>query len=974
DLTTQYKPGSDNKEIIRGLLFKAMSQKKVLTTREVGDTPEEYAPHPWIARGITLIDYLDNEEYILKGTSGYADLSTLHTPSDLMVETVVPDVYSYFANDPLGKNIPREVIEAGIVPTGMGGLTFGFTSPEGETQLKAITADIEKLVDEKINSKQRTFVIRDIGPGDGSELVSILGQLNAVIGKNDPGEKWEVVIDVADNNESILAEAEETIRAEMAGFENITCNVRYSKVDVFDAAGLNALRTTGAAGNTDYIIFRNVLNIKQHIDRGDFELKDMAASFIALRNLIENFAGEDTKLVIEPYPIQPQNGLLANGILDAGVIKSFQEDNGFSNFLNLFGASDMMPVGISAPSPVEELPEARTDGKGMSRRRFLEGVGAIALTAAMDTAALDVESFLAEATPEELAEKLLTRDRINEESFEKMTNEYEYLTQAFSKINFSEFSRHKPSEKEIKFLAGLIKHCQEVDPEKLNKLLGAVENVIIIENGPHEGGAGFGVFSNNSVVLEFDSDLPTLSEVSTPIYAGLLIHEAAHVEGARKEVPITGILSEIYARLEVLDWKGVGANPQSWIDEEQYMVDMITLGIEEVKAEKSIAGKNVTRHDMEDSEAGKVWDYYWANGVTRMEAVRFMGAARGLLMTEGYADSEVKYISGTGKLRPDTKEREKGQPVKGYWIAFDLGGGKTAEIFSGVDEKDGLCVFYDGEWTKLSFKLEEAKAKMGRGFDGIGELTVAASAKWHKGMKDEAEKREALSPSLDLEELTAALDTNPAMDVREFHKATDSFISTRSNGLYDLFNNSDQDIRRAELERIVRRKYAGKYMGEIPAHILKDKNGKDVVSREGDKILVVARGMLKPFSLFARVENEKPLPGLSVIWVDNAFYGKEELENLILSGNPAERSEDVLGGLYRTLPDSLKNEIGQARINRIFDRIHTAAQTHLNEYYSMRAHPDVAAPKKEKERELPILTVKVNSDGKLAFAQGWMNT
>ncbi len=1219
--------------------------------------------------------------------------------------SALPDTYSYFANDPIGKDIPREVIEAGITATGRGGLSFGFANSSGEIQLKALSNSFKELIARKRSTGERTLVIRQIGPGDGSEAVSILRRLDDLIGY-DPQGKWEVIIDVVDNNESILAEAEETLGAEMAGFENITCNVRYSKADVFDAAGLNALRTTGAAGSTDYIIFRNVLNIKQHIDRGDFELKDMAASFIALRNLIENFAGEDTKLVMEPYPIQPQDGLLANGILDAGDIKSFQEDNGFSNFLNLFGASDMMHIGISTASPAEEFPaeikneaknilEARiealkadpaqismlmeniraasvrgrmdfgtiadmvkdfylitsrvplpeieggrepgileyesaggtvrffdvnigtmepdgkvllapelssgdigmvvrnsedyfrnnkgriadmaaarsleaarsfmslgedreeerksalegmwrdiveesnssdeiwclgavsrlsallaihkylesemgvilpsyyrfvtdtgsfegqvkdkgqsspigilgekvgfavgvskgdienmlksgtlahpetgdlielterdkdrlsrlisgaekdvyvisyadlsrekledmlpnlgkyivssfepraaeiaeeviqedpadrTDGEGMSRRGFLKGVGAIALTAAMDTAALDVESFLAEATPEELAEKLLTRDNIDETSFEKMTNEYEYLTQAFSNTNFREFSRHKPSEKEISFLAGLIRHCQKVDTEKLNKLLGAVENVIIIENGPHDGGAGFGVFSNNSVVLEFDSDLPTLSEVSTPIYAGLLIHEAAHVEGARKEVPIEGILSEIYARLEVLDWKGVGANSQSWIDEEQYMVDMITLGIEKVKAEKSIAGTKVTRHDMEKSEAGKVWDYYWANGVTRMEAVRFMGAARGLLMMEGYADSEVKYISGTDKLRPDTKEREKGQPVKGYWIAFDLGGGKTAEIFSGVDEKGVLYVFYEGEWTKLSFKLEEAKAKMGRGFDGIGELTVAASAKWYKGMKDdkeEQEEREALSPSLDLEELTAALDTNPAMDVREFHKATDSFISTRSNGLYDLFNNADQDIRRAELERIVRRKYAGKYMGEIPAHILKDKNGKDVVSREGDRILVVARGMLKPFSLFARVENEKPLPGLSVIWVDTAFYGNEELENLILSGNPAERSEDVLGGLYRTLPDSLKNEIGQARINRIFDRIHTAAQTHLNEYYSMRAHPDVAAPKKEKERELPILTVKVNSDGKLAFAQGWMNT
>ncbi|MDP8298879.1 MAG: hypothetical protein P9L88_03145, partial [Candidatus Tantalella remota] len=91
-------------------------------------------------------------------------------------------IHSYFTNDPVGKNIPRETIKGSLTTTGEGGLTFGFAGPAGQAQLDRLTNDFELSAREKLASGNRTFVIYDIGPGEGDELVAVLTRLDAAVG------------------------------------------------------------------------------------------------------------------------------------------------------------------------------------------------------------------------------------------------------------------------------------------------------------------------------------------------------------------------------------------------------------------------------------------------------------------------------------------------------------------------------------------------------------------------------------------------------------------------------------------------------------------------------------------------------------------------------------------------------------------------------------------------------------------------
>ncbi|MDP8298288.1 MAG: hypothetical protein P9L88_00045, partial [Candidatus Tantalella remota] len=162
-------------------------------------------------------------------------------------DVVVNKIVGYFEKDPLGKNIPRETIEGSLTTTGEGGGTFGFAGPAGQAQLDRLTNDFELSAREKLASGNRTFVIYDIGPGEGDELVAVLTRLDAAVGKvmDEIGmvgkaPKWQVTVNVIDKDEDNLNETRSVLNsAVVLDLENveISPDPGFEKIDVFDSSG-----------------------------------------------------------------------------------------------------------------------------------------------------------------------------------------------------------------------------------------------------------------------------------------------------------------------------------------------------------------------------------------------------------------------------------------------------------------------------------------------------------------------------------------------------------------------------------------------------------------------------------------------------------------------------------------------------------------------------------------------------------------
>ncbi len=76
-LETAYYPYRNNKDILTRLLAEAIKNKEVILIGSRNGNQPEMTEHPWIDKGITLFDYLANEQEIRKGTFEEEDLSSV---------------------------------------------------------------------------------------------------------------------------------------------------------------------------------------------------------------------------------------------------------------------------------------------------------------------------------------------------------------------------------------------------------------------------------------------------------------------------------------------------------------------------------------------------------------------------------------------------------------------------------------------------------------------------------------------------------------------------------------------------------------------------------------------------------------------------------------------------------------------------------------------------------------------------------
>ncbi|MFH1790750.1 MAG: hypothetical protein ABH885_02060, partial [Candidatus Omnitrophota bacterium] len=309
--------------------------------------------------------------------------------------------------------------------------------------------------------------------------------------------------------------------------------------------------------------------------------------------------------------------------------------------------------------------------------------------------------------------ELLDTADMSRSAFDDTRNAYPHIRTTFGDMDYDEFINHVTDERERAFLTGVLDYCMKKWPERMGALLSTLKHVVIFENSVHGTDVGYGIPGTQTLVLGFNGRIPELTSENIGQCAQFFVHEAAHIYGGNAvmvELSTPGtnapsglmvkdnsIFSELYARSAGIEWaEKAGDMPQPWINNEKFMRDLLFFAIT-----GSGKGKDVRYDDVTDELARAIWDYYWANG--NMPAP-VMPVAQAILQSEGkYEPENIKYVSKPVKKSVETKD---GIPVEGYWLEFDVGGGRVEKVFTGVNESGGIDVLFKGKWYQYIMQME----------------------------------------------------------------------------------------------------------------------------------------------------------------------------------------------------------------------------------------------------------------------------
>ncbi|MFA5143730.1 MAG: twin-arginine translocation signal domain-containing protein [Candidatus Omnitrophota bacterium] len=421
---------------------------------------------------------------------------------------------------------------------------------------------------------------------------------------------------------------------------------------------------------------------------------------------------------------------------------------------NTMPSAPLVSGSTVAPSPIERT--ASPQNRMISRRGFIKAIAGGVAVVATGPVIFKIYKALKSSAPQkalavpiaELVDELLNRNNID---YEMISNSQPYAAEAFPINRQRDFKTYQPGEMERarKFLTQVIEWGIKTNPEFFLSLLSQIKHVVLLENSPHSTGSGFAVPASRSIVLEFAKEIPNLHGKAVDDFTELFVHEMSHNYGENNKnikiaIPgtvlknkdiilgpdaenntgifVKGIFSEIYARSAEICWENTARNrPQSWMNEEQYMIDVLLSAIM-----RSNKGQNAAVEDVSgEQEAVNIWNYYWANDTSRLEAARLIDCAQVALWSYGYDAKTLRYKSSS--LVPKTERDENNIDFLGYQLTFVTSENKTVTIFAGVDAKGNIKINGEKGWQE--FKFKQASLGTGRRIDpsneGVGADSLA---------------------------------------------------------------------------------------------------------------------------------------------------------------------------------------------------------------------------------------------------------